>query len=448
MLVYQKIQFIFMCLIRNKLADTGLLICGLVSVLWYWKIYDLGIIGEKIPEFFSLYLVVFVLYVIAIFFIRFSSLKLKGRVAFILFFGLIYRLLLLPTAPTLSNDIYRYAWEGYLQTEGISPYQHSPNSKALFDYRNEFWPSVNNKDVPAIYPPMTQIVNAFVFLGFRTIFGFKIAFLIIEGYLIITILTILKLRGQRLERILIYVWNPLVIVEIAGSGHHDVLVVSLLLGALFLIEKRKILPSILFFSGAILSKFYPLIMILTFLKGLSIRYWAILIVSLVTISLPYLFAGKNFFEGLKIYGQNWRFYGSLFPAISDQVSSEAATMFIIMFLLFGLIMIFWFSRHCRLRQMFWLTGAIILFTPTLYPWYLIWMIPYLCFFHNPAWLLLSGLSMVSYEVLIDWKIIQVWQQDPLFVKLQYYPFYGFLLFGFILELFRKFQVNQNKTSKF
>ena len=228
MLVYQKIQFIFMCLIRNKLADTGLLICGLVSVLWYWKIYDLGIIGEKIPEFFSLYLVVFVLYVIAIFFIRFSSLKLKGRVAFILFFGLIYRLLLLPTAPTLSNDIYRYAWEGYLQTEGISPYQHSPNSKALFDYRNEFWPSVNNKDVPAIYPPMTQIVNAVVFLGFRTIFGFKIAFLIIEGFLIITILSILKLRGQSLERILIYVWNPLVIVEIAGSGHHDVLVVSLL----------------------------------------------------------------------------------------------------------------------------------------------------------------------------------------------------------------------------
>ena len=167
----------------------------------------------------------------------------------------------------------------------------------------------------------------------------------------------------------IYVWNPLVIVEIAGSGHHDVLAVSLLLGALFLIEKRKILPSILFFSGAILSKFYPFIMILTFLKGLSIRYWAILIVSLVTISLPYLFAGKNFFEGLKIYGQNWRFYGSLFPTISDQVSSEAATMFIIMFLLFGLIMIFWFSRHCRLRQMFWLTGAIILFAPTLYPWY-------------------------------------------------------------------------------
>lgn len=445
MLVYRKYQLIFMWFIRNKLADIGLLMCGLVSVLWYWKIHDLGNIGEKIPEFFSLYLVVFILYLIAMCCISCSSFKLKWRLIIILFFGLTYRFLLLPTTPTLSNDIYRYAWEGYLQTEGINPYEYSPDSKVLFNHHNEFWSAVNNKEISAIYPPMTQIVHALVFMGFRTIVGFKIAFLIIEGFLIITILSILKLRGQSLEKILVYVWNPLVVVETAGSGHHDVLVVSFLLGALFLIEKQKVFPAILLYSGAVLSKVYPLIMIPTFLKGHSIKSWRVLIISLVAISLPYLTAGEKVFEGLRVYSEKWRFYGSLFPALSTQISSEDGAIVILSLLLFGLIVICWFGHYCRLRQIYWLTGAIILFTPTLYPWYLIWIIPYLCFFHNPAWLLLSGLSMVSYEVLINWNTLQIWQQDPLFLKLQYYPFYTLLLFGFIRDLLRRYQVNQGKN---
>ena len=189
-------------------------------------------------------------------------------------------------------------------------------------------------------------------------------------------------------------------------------------------------------------------MISTFLKGHSIKSWRVLIVSLVAISLPYLTAGEKIFEGLRVYSEKWRFYGSLFPTISTQISSENGAMVILSLLLFGLIGICWFGHYCRLRQIFWLTGAIILVNPTLYPWYLIWIIPYLCFFHNPAWLLLSGLSMVSYEVLINWNTLQIWQQDPLFLKLQYYPFYTLLLCGFIRDLLRRYQVNHCKKSTF
>ena len=73
-----------------------------------------------------------------------------------------------------------------------------------------------------------------------------------------------------------------------------------------------------------------------------------------------------------------------------------------------------------------MTGAVLLFSPTLFPWYLVWIIPFLCFFPNPAWLLLSGLSVLSYEVLNGWSVLGIWRSDPFFLKLQYYPFWGML----------------------
>jgi len=84
-----------------------------------------------------------------------------------------------------------------------------------------------------------------------------------------------------------------------------------------------------------------------------------------------------------------------------------------------------------LEQLYWATGAVLLCAPTLFPWYLIWMVPFLCFFPSPAWLLLTGLSPLSYYVLIDWWTLGLWRQNDLFLKLQYFPFYGLLTWNFL-----------------
>lgn len=449
-LAVHKDQLVFGLISRRLLTQFGIIGCGLASLGCYWGLTKLGLLRENIPEFIFGYLVLFILYLLALSLLNLSPHHCGIQLVIILFFGLTYRFLLVVVPPALSDDIYRYAWEGYLQTEGINPYQYSPQSEELVAYRNDFWVSINNKEVSAIYPPLAQMVHAVIFLGFRSVVGFKLVFLIIECGLIWAVLALLKLRREKLSQILVYAWNPLVIIETAGSGHHDVLVVGLLLWAVFFLQTRRPLATVIFFGGAVLSKLYPLIMMPTFLKRLSARYWGYLIIFFGVIFLPYLGAGERIFDGLRLYRDKWRFNGLLFSWLVGEVSSQVVVEGLLLGCLLVLLGVGLFGGYCFLRQLFWLTGAIILFSPSLHPWYLVWIVPYLCFFPNPAWLFLSGASVFSYEVLIDWWTLNIWHSDPLFMKLQYYPFLGVLIVGWIQAYSRRGKRSRNdfKSLKF
>jgi hypothetical protein len=79
------------------------------------------------------------------------------------------------------------------------------------------------------------------------------------------------------------------------------------------------------------------------------------------------------------------------------------------------------------RAAFWIFGAILLFAPNAYSWYFTWVIPFLCFYPNTAWLLLTVLQFLSYQVLIDYSASGHWHFDPRCVALTYAPFYALLL---------------------
>ena len=414
----------------------ALLACGLTSLFLYRRLPDLVPVQEKIPEWVTLTLGLFLLYLLSLWLSLLVPWASKAKLPLILLFALAFRLLLLPEPPVLSDDLYRYLWEGYLQTEGINPYQYSPQSPALADYRNPVWASVNNKEVSAIYPPFAQMVHALFYLVGGSVFGFKLAFLGVEIGLVAAILALLGLQGQPPARILVYAWNPLVVIEVAWSGHHDVLVVGLLLWAVFLLQVRRRLAAVGVLAAAVLSKLYPLILAPAFLKGLPARYWGWLAGFLLAMLAPYLGAGRQLLAGLSLYRDHWRFNGFLQSWLSGQGLSQIWVEGLLGAGLLILLCGCWIQGVCRLRQLFWLTGAVLLFSPTLYPWYLVWIIPYLCFYPNPAWLLLSGLSVLSYEVLIDWSALGIWRSDPLFLKLQYYPFWGMLIVMGIRSLWR------------
>jgi hypothetical protein len=94
-----------------------------------------------------------------------------------------------------------------------------------------------------------------------------------------------------------------------------------------------------------------------------------------------------------------------------------------------------------IKQLYWVTCAILLAAPTLFPWYLVWLAPYLCFFPNPAWLLLMAICSLFYQILITWWTLGVWQQDMLFQALEYCPFGGILLAVLAEKIW-----HQNKTT--
>ena len=124
------------------------------------------------------------------------------------------RLVVLPMYP--GDDIWRYIWEGYIQTQGFSPYDFAPNAPELIPYRTEWWSQIVKPAVTAIYPPITQ-------LGFRAlamispnVFLFKSSFAIAD-LLTCWLLTKKFSYGQTI----LYAWNPLVIYCFAGGGHYD-----------------------------------------------------------------------------------------------------------------------------------------------------------------------------------------------------------------------------------
>ncbi|MDA0269194.1 MAG: glycosyltransferase family 2 protein, partial [Cyanobacteria bacterium] len=124
------------------------------------------------------------------------------------------RLLLLTMHP--GDDIWRYIWEGMLQTQGFSPYDYAPNAEILVPLRTDWWPQINHPDVSAIYPPVTQF-------GFRLLASLTPSVVVFKAAFAAADLGICWLLSRRFGNgaTLLYAWNPLVIYSFAGGGHYD-----------------------------------------------------------------------------------------------------------------------------------------------------------------------------------------------------------------------------------
>jgi alpha-1,6-mannosyltransferase len=139
------------------------------------------------------------------------------------------RLLLLPMEP--GDDVWRYIWEGQIQTLGFSPYHLPPTAPELVPFRTDWWGQINHPDVTAIYPPITQ-------LGFRAIaslvpnlYLFKLAFVVAD----VAVCGLLCRHFGSLPATL-YAWNPMIIYSFAGGAHYDSWFILPLVAAWFVLE--------------------------------------------------------------------------------------------------------------------------------------------------------------------------------------------------------------------
>ena len=124
------------------------------------------------------------------------------------------RLLLLPMYP--GDDVWRYIWEGYIQTWGFSPYDLPPSAPELALYRPEWWSQINFPEVSAIYPPIAQ-------LGFRALAAISPSLWLFKLAIVGADLMICGLLSRQFghRATLLYAWNPIVIYAFAGGAHYD-----------------------------------------------------------------------------------------------------------------------------------------------------------------------------------------------------------------------------------
>ncbi len=461
---------------------TLLLTLAVVSEGIYFAIAAVDNLRNHVPMFLISYAILFALYLTAA--RRYfgfghaarnaEPLSAKEILLFGIAFGVIFRITLLMSTPALSEDIYRYIWDGKIANQGFNPFHYPPNAEELSSFRDtEIYPQINHKEIPTIYPPGSQLLFQGLYRIHPSLRLFKAAFVAFDLLTIWMLYLLLQEVGSHVTRLLIYVWNPLVIVEIAGNGHADILAIFFAMVSFYLLFKKHSLRATTTLALSFLCKFFALLIlpILTFAKKdrklLVLLLFALLI---VLFYLPYADAGENLFRGLWVYGNKWEFNDSIFAIILSAVKALLPKSWIIHFMikpygyspddpttlatrgldlaliiskviaaviLAGILIYFLkrvktdFQREgnhwiAKLGLIFF--GTLFLLSPTVQPWYLCWLVPFITLVPNRAFLLLTGLVGLSYWILTDYSSSGVWQESLWVKLLEYLPFYALLLY--------------------
>lgn len=370
---------------------------------------------------------------------------LRQTPAVILSFALIFHATLLFSSSPLSNDIYRYYWDGKVMNHRLNPYAYSPDANQLRLLRDSNWERVENKDVQTMYPPLSEVVFAaayFVFPSTFTLMLFSVSFNLLSIWVLILIL---KELGLDVRYSIIYGWSPLAAIEFADSGHIDSLAVFLtLLSFLALLRGRRALSSAAL-ALAVLAKVYPLLF-----AGLFLPRWrkkgALIFAGVIAMFyLPFLGAGAELFQGFSFFVRRGFFNGSLFPLllaglgiIMGKVESLLVSKTVVL-LVFLYFLTYLYSRSLQQeendlllwRYSFWLTGAFLLLSPTVHPWYLTWVLPFLCFFRSLGWILLTGTVIFARSVYIGYEATGVWKELEWIRLCEYAPPYLLMFYELI-----------------
>jgi alpha-1,6-mannosyltransferase len=167
--------------------------------------------------------------------------------------------------PYLSSDIYRYVWDGVVQHAHISPYRYVPGDRVLAFLREphqEIFDNINRRDYAhTIYPPAAQALFYLVTWISPTVTFMKTVMVLFEGVMMYALIGILRHLGVRREQSLLYAWCPLLIWEIAGSGHLDSAAMAFMALALLARYRRLAVLTGIFLGLAILLKLYPAVLL-------------------------------------------------------------------------------------------------------------------------------------------------------------------------------------------
>jgi hypothetical protein len=323
---------------------------------------------------------------------------------FLLATGLAFRLVVgVLHPPDLSLDVARYAWDGYLATQGISPFAYPPGAPALIPLRTEFFSDITYKEIPTIYPPLAQAlfaVAAFIQPGTAMI---RVLLIALDVCVLLLLAALLRRTGLPDGHLLVYAWSPLPVVEIASSAHVEPLgVMALLLTALALAAGKPLRAGAAF-ACAVMAKVAPIMTAPLLLRRGGWKATLAALAAGFLLLAPFLPAGSNLVAGLGEYAGRWRANDFLFAGLEAILPATVNTRHLVILLIAAYAS--WRAiRPDRegpvalgfLRDVLRTLIVALLLVPTLHPWYLLWVLPLLTFAPSPAWLLLCGTVAMSY----------------------------------------------------
>jgi alpha-1,6-mannosyltransferase len=367
-------------------------------------------------------------------------------IAWIIFSGLLARVVLIPSSPILEDDFYRYMWDGAVTANVFNPYVHSPQDVLdkninvpdkildLAKESGEVINKINHPKIKTLYPALSQLTFAVSYLIFPwSVVGWKFVMLIGDILLLFFLIRILKELKLPIVFISIYWLNPIVLHEFFNTGHYDLFALLFVAISIYYFLKNKYLTSSVMIALAVGFKLWPVLIFPIFLRRLTIQKWKFVLNGIVfslivfIIFIPVLLAGYDENQGFMKYAANWINNAAFYTLLKDGIELFTTTF-----------KIYYVCADCVAR---WIVGGIVFITllflirkpakdnldiadkilmiiaisflisPTQFPWYLTWMILPLVF--SPK------VSLLMYAFLIP-----LYHLNPLsgyFIYIQHIP---------------------------
>jgi alpha-1,6-mannosyltransferase len=325
----------------------------------------------------------------------------RGTLILILGVGVALRLALVFLEPHLSDDAYRYVWDGRVQAAGINPYRYVPAAPDLAFLRDAaIFPSINRADYAVtIYPPAAQLLFLLVNLVADGMLAMKLAMVACEAVAVAVLIDLLRRLGRPAARVIAYAWHPLAVWEIAGSAHVDAAMIAVMMLGLWiaLVPGRRLLATIILTVAALVKP--PAVLALS----LVWRPWDWRAPALATgvaaaFYVPYLSVGAGVIGFLPGYlgeeriadGDGFWLLASLEALFGPLTWGKsvylAAAAVLLGALALGVALRREQGMEARLRSLFWLFLAFVLLLSPDYAWYYLALLPFVALFGPaPGW---------------------------------------------------------------
>lgn len=283
----------------------------------------------------------------------------------------------LHVTPGTDDDIHRYVWDGRVQRLGYSPYLLIPSDPALASLHTSETRTLNHRDLPTPYPPGAQLFFRATAAIHESVLAFKVAFVFCELAIVFILLDVLRLEKRAPQWVLAFAWNPLLATEVAGSGHVDIVGVLLLLISFAALLRRWRTIAAIAFALAVAVKFLPIVLLPLYWKRIRMRDAGLAILVFGLLYVPFLNHGRIPFGSLGIYVQSFRFNDPVFAVLEQFITPQILAALVV---LAGFVVALWMRRgsaELYPGTFAWPMVASLFCAPVVYPWYLLWILPFL-----------------------------------------------------------------------
>lgn len=289
---------------------------------YYWLCYHTA--RENFYSVFALFTLLFYAYFVT--YRYFSILKFKYLAAA----GILFRLLLLFSIPNLSNDVYRFIWDGRLAANGINPLSYTPavviEMKPMAGITKELYHQLNSPHYYTIYPPVLQCIfwiaaKLFPSNEYGAILFLRSIILIADAGILFVLMQLLKKLSLSIRFSLLYFLNPLVITELTGNIHFEGVMILFLLLSFFFLLKNKWFLSAVFIGLGIATKLVPVLFLPLAIRKLGwkkgLLFAAVSGLTFLTLFIPLLdmAAIQHLLQGIDLFIRRFEFNASIYYLI-------------------------------------------------------------------------------------------------------------------------------------